>query len=584
MTGGSITTTNANTIDGLTTGVVTASISQTDAATLATVTDANGNNDYTATITTASVDASVFNGISTVIANLTDGGVTTLTEDSADFAEVNTALTSGVLAGDEAVNITGDITATNVSTILNNTSGVVTATVSSDSAANLNSNLTNTSGNDALTLTVTNTPTDAADLVALNGKTNQQINLSAVTVISGDASELTNIYDTNVSEYNGLGNENITIDDTVSISDATTIAGYTSEDTNITLSAASVDATDITTLNTANGNGTIDGSNLTAINGSVSEINAALSDLDTNPANFDSTLSAGTETANAITTLNTTNGTGTVDASGITGVTGTSTEIEALQDAGITMDADYNATITGTAATNDVESIFADTSGVIDATFGISDDTLNINFDELDSSDILDFGNGDDTLAFDTAVSGDLDFSNISNLENLNLSSGNDNISLSGDEPTNVNGEAGDDTFALNFSNIDNFNIDGGSNTDNVELTGNSNSISSDTEFGHASSFTNIEKLDIRTLNLDTADTGTEFEFTDALIQSWTGSSTGNLTLSLTSTQADLIKFTDTSSSTERNSYNSGNTNSDISDNTTYNLGNTTLTIDLTDV
>ena len=134
----------------------------------------------------------------------------------------------------------------------------------------------------------------------------------------------------------------------------------------------------------------------------------------------------------------------------------------------------------------------------------------------------------------------------------------------------------------MNFSNIDNFNIDGGSNTDNVELTGNSNSISSDTEFGHASSFENMEKLDISSLSLNTADSSTEFEFTDALLESWTGSATGNLTLSLKSAQADLIKFTgsDTTSSTASTTYD-GNTAS-VESGHTYDLGNTSLTIDIT--
>ena len=155
---------------------------------------------------------------------------------------------------------------------------------------------------------------------------------------------------------------------------------------------------------------------------------------------------------------------------------------------------------------------------------------------------------------------------------------------MSGDESENVNGLAGNDTFSLDFSNIDNFSIDGGANTDDVILSGSSNSITSDTEFGHETSFTNIERLDISSLSLNTLDSSTEFEFTDALLQSWTGSTTGNLTLSLTSAQADLIKFTDTTSGTERNAYGTGSPDGRIEDNTTYDLGNTTLTINLTDV
>ena len=62
---------------------------------------------------------------------------------------------------------------------------------------------------------------------------------------------------------------------------------------NFTLLAGAENATDITTLEGVNGTGTIDGSLLTAINGTAAEIAQALTDLDTDPTNFNSTLSAG---------------------------------------------------------------------------------------------------------------------------------------------------------------------------------------------------------------------------------------------------------------------------------------------------
>ena len=65
----------------------------------------------------------------------------------------------------------------------------------------------------------------------------------------------------------------------------------------------SANATDITALEGANGNGTIDGSALTDINGTYAEIVQALTDLDTDPTNFNSTLSAGVENATDITSL-----------------------------------------------------------------------------------------------------------------------------------------------------------------------------------------------------------------------------------------------------------------------------------------
>ena len=55
------------------------------------------------------------------------------------------------------------------------------------------------------------------------------------------------------------------------------------------------------------------------------------------------------------------------------------------------------------------------------------------------------------------------------------------------------------------------------------------------------STLTNIEKLDITGLTLNTANNNTEFNFTEAMIDAWTGSSTGNLTLSLKSSQVEKI-------------------------------------------
>ena len=68
------------------------------------------------------------------------------------------------------------------------------------------------------------------------------------------------------------------------------------------------------------------------------------------------------------------------------------------------------------------------------------DDTAEFNAFRDNFTDIIDAG-GNDTLSFgSTAVTGDLDFSKLGEFENLNLSSANDNLTISGDEPTNING------------------------------------------------------------------------------------------------------------------------------------------------
>ena len=142
-----------------------------------------------------------------------------------------------------------------------------------------------------------------------------------------------------------------------------------------------------------------------------------------------------------------------------------------------------------------------------------------------------------------------------------------------------ISGGTGNDLFTIDFSSIDT--IDGGANTtkDTVKFnSGNTGtSISADTDFVMNSTLTNIEKLDITGLTLNTANNNTEFNFTEAMLDAWTGSDTGNLTLSLKSSQVEKIKFTDSSSAVHDSA-------STIVDGATYILGSNSLTIDITDV
>lgn len=210
----------------------------------------------------------------------------------------------------------------------------------------------------------------------------------------------------------------------------------------------------------------------------------------------------------------------------------------------------------------------------------------NISFDNLtefnnfinEFTDIVDSG-GNDTLSFgSSSISGDLDFSKLSEFENLNLSSNDDNITLSGDEPSNINGGAGNDNFTLDFANIDNFTIDGGSDTtaDRVSLTGTTQNITSDTVFGHANSFTNMEEIDFTNLNLDGTAGSAEFELTADLLNSWAGDSSTSLKLILDADDASKLKFTDSSNTVQ------GDGASSISAGTyTLNDNGTTVTLDI---
>ena len=72
---------------------------------------------------------------------------------------------------------------------------------------------------------------------------------------------------------------------------------------NSTLSSGSASASAISTLAGNDGSGAINGGSVTAFTGTATQINTALGDMGTDPTNFDSTLSSGSASASAISTL-----------------------------------------------------------------------------------------------------------------------------------------------------------------------------------------------------------------------------------------------------------------------------------------
>jgi len=404
-----------------------------------------------------------------------------------------------------------------------------------------------------------------SNLLALDGKTNVAVNASSVNSITDTIVNLNTAY--NSTGMVGLGNENITITNTGTITSAQINDLLPETSGTITLAGSGSLA-----ITVASGE-TLDLSGVTnSLSGNLSITDSTGNETITGTsANDTLTLSSGNDTVNLG------NGSDTIN----TTISNLDTS-DNISDGGSTGSDTLNITNSGTINSanlidvNGIETLNL-SSGADTITFA---DTTQFNAFRNEFTDIVDAG-GSDTLSFgSSAVTGDLDFSKLSEFETLNLSSNDDNLTISGDEPATINGLAGNDTFSLDFSSIRN--LDGGANTDTVSLTGNTGSISSDTDFNESSIFTNIEKLDITSLNLNTSDNNTEFNFTEAMIDAWTGNATGNLTLSLTSSQVEKIKFTD-SSSTVHDSYNAG-TSSDIHDNTVYTIGDNTLTIDITDV
>ena len=221
----------------------------------------------------------------------------------------------------EGVNGTGTINGSALTAINGTAAAVVQAIADLDTdPTNFNSTLTGAA--------------DATDITAIetaNGN-NGTIDGSALTAINGTYAE---------------------------IAKALTDLDADPTNFNSTLSAGAEDATDITALEAANGTGTIDGSALTAINGTAAAVVQAIADLDTDPTNFNTTLSAGAVNATDITAIEAANGTGTINGSALTAINGTAAAVvQAIAD----LDTDptnFNSTLTGAATATDITAIEA---------------------------------------------------------------------------------------------------------------------------------------------------------------------------------------------------------------------------------
>jgi len=164
-------------IDANTTGVVTAVITDT-AANLNTLTGTN--NAITMTVCAGSIAATVLSSLDSKTSVAVDARlVSTITGTAAGITQAaNYAATvSGAL-------VTADLA--NLIAIDNDTSGVVTATIT-DTAANLN---TLTGNKNAITMHVSDRSVAASVLSSLDSKTSVAVDAGLVTTITGKAAEI----------------------------------------------------------------------------------------------------------------------------------------------------------------------------------------------------------------------------------------------------------------------------------------------------------------------------------------------------------------------------------------------------------
>jgi Ca2+-binding RTX toxin-like protein len=471
--GTDITKDEANTLDSITTGVITATISNGDASTLVNLNNVNSNNAYTITMVAAETSASDLNTIDSKTSVAIDAQAITKLTGSA--TEVKDALASNgitlVADGSLPTEVSGAVSIADANTINNDSAtGVVKATIETQNASQL-ATLAGT-GNE-YTINVSASEATASDLLAINDKTTLEIDATSVTKITGTVAQLTNLKTAIDANEINIGT-NVPIDiegteltaqqlndvdsmtnGTVTATEITKLTGDLSDvntalsnvttvsDNSLTveLTDNSLSASDIKALAEDDAVGTIDMQTVSTIESSpIADVLDIVNDTSANyttVTNYSVTLSdTGTVNAGDIKTILDNSGTGTVTMDNITAITGDIDDINSI----------YNS---------------AQTSGLGNENITITDATLS----STELNDILG-GETSGTITLSNAttinvVSGetiDLTAFSITNPVTVNDSAGSEDITgTSGNDVIDLSG-GGDDT--VNYSAIHgNYNI-----------------------------------------------------------------------------------------------------------------------------
>ncbi|MFM8277780.1 MAG: DUF4347 domain-containing protein [Cyanobium sp.] len=468
---GSITVAQANALDALTTGVVTATISNTDLATLATLTGTG--NAYTITIATTTVDATTLNSLNarttgvinassvltitgaaedvravyaagaTQISGLGNEAIT-LTDTTLAASLLNTinGYTTGVVNASSVITLTGaaadlnsayvagaaqisglgnetliltdtTLAASLLNTLNGRTTGVVDAaslTTLTGTAADVNTayaaGASQISGLDNKDVTLTDTTLAASLLNTLNGYTTGVVNAASVNIITGNVADVTAVYTAGSAQISGLGNEAVTVSGSITVAQANVIDAATTgvvtatiSDTDpailatltgtgnaytISISGTTIDAAVLNSLN-ANTSGVINASGILTITGSAENVRAAYAAGATQISGLGNETVILSDTTLAASLLNTLNAytTGVVNASSVTTLTGSATDVNAVYAAGssqISIRADAAVTVnSGTITVVQANTIHARTTGVVTATISNTESAALVN-------------------------------------------------------------------------------------------------------------------------------------------------------------------------------------------------------------
>ena len=363
-----VTVDQINVIKELTTGDITAAVSGS-AADLAKLNTVGATGDaITLTVsgtTAAAADLNTLNAKTSVNVNV--AAVTTITGDAATVVTLYTASADFTGLGNEAVTVSGTATVGQAQTITGATTGKVTATVT-DTADQLLT-ITNAVSSDALTLTATDATAAAAKLNTLDGRTSVAVKVDA-TAVAGTYSDLSKVYVTNKANFTGLGNETVTISDSVSAAQANTIALATTGVVTAAVAAAT-----------------------------AATLNAALTDTTVNAYSLELTDTNLSSLTNLIALDGKT--TGTVDAGSLLTISETFANLTTVYtSAGISELGNEAVTITDTQSAANVNTFALETIGNVTATItdGAVASTLAAILANVVANDVITFKTTDTTV------------------------------------------------------------------------------------------------------------------------------------------------------------------------------------------
>ena len=415
-----------------------------------------------------------------------NSGVTELTGTIAEVQAVYDA-TNVAIDGDEAVTVsdTGSVTATVLNSLNSETSGLITA---------------------ASITTVTGTAAAAKLVTDALGTSGNAINLG--TIASGDTdvnftisdAAATDIAATNLSAIGGATSGTVTVTNAINIQGSITeaIDALITADTKVVVSDATVELSDtgsvsakaLTDLDATTTGDIIVAAGVTELTGTISEVQAAF---DANDAGTITGLNddenvivsdTGSVAATAITNLAAeTGGNITLDGNG-------SLEInvslnETLNLSGVTNNLTENLTITDSigdetiygTSQNDIINL---SSGNDTVYAGSGSDTI-YSTEEITALDTIDGGGDSDTLDFtNVSTISSSAFTNVIGIETVSFSDDNasgDDITIDDNSlaSTSIELGEGDDTFTVDFSNIDSLSgsaIYGGEGSDTLSISG----------------------------------------------------------------------------------------------------------------